>query len=351
MEAPTPKYFDKIKEEKKLGFELKKEIISNKNRKFIIYFKALSFEEIEIKAVHEDIINDIYEKKFKIDDIKKNKYFIQFDDLKEICEELEIRISEDKISIIESTNTIIISILLPSSKIKEIIFELIQNEINEKEKTKKLLDTIHQQKEEITILKKEIKELKDLNKGFSFLFSCCILNLESLIITDINNNSVLKNWINPKSKISANLLYRLSKDGPKIKTYHSLCDNKGPTLHLFLLKMGDIVGFFANESIDSTSGWKKDSKCFIFNLSKKIKCSKYGFLAFSSLYCKDNCGPSANGLGCNLNEDLNFIYHSANMIDNAFNNNSANLLPSKGVETKYEVEETEVFQILIQFEY
>lgn len=213
-----------------------------------------------------------------------------------------------------------------------------------KKKSKKLLDTINKQKEEISNLKKEIKEL---NKGFSFLFSCCILNLDSLIITEINNNSILKNWINPKSKISANLLYRLSKDGPKIKTYHSLCDNKGPTLNLFFLKIGEIVGFFANKSIDSTSGWKKDSKCFIFNLTKKIKCSKDNCINYLSFYCTYDCGPSANGLGCNNNEDLNFIYHTANMIDNAFNNNSANLLPSKGVEAKYEVEETEVFQILI----
>ena len=101
-EAPTPKYLEKINKEEKINFELKKEIISNKNRKFLVYFRALSLEEIEIKAVHEDIINNIYEKKFGIDDIKINKYFIQFDDLKEICEELEQRISKDKISIIES---------------------------------------------------------------------------------------------------------------------------------------------------------------------------------------------------------------------------------------------------------
>ena len=347
-DAPIPQYFDKISKEEKVDFELKKEAISDKNRKFIVYFKALSFEEIEIKAIHEDIINNIYEKKFSIDEIKKNKYFFQFDDLKEICEELEQRISKDKITIIESTNTIIISIPLPSSKIKDIIFELIQNEINEKETTKKLLDIIHQQKEEITNLKKDIKELKELNKGFSFLFSCCILNLDSLIITDINNNSLLKNWINPKSKISANLLYRLSKDGAEIKTYHYLCDNKGPTLHLFFLKMGEIVGFFANESIDSTSGWKKDSKCFIFNLTKKIKCLKLdSIIQPASFYCKDNCGPSANGLGCNPDENLNFIYHSANMKYSAFKNNPADLLPSEGVEAKYEVEETEVFQIII----
>ena len=267
--------------------------------------------------------------------------------MKEICEELEQRISKDKITIIESTNTIILSIPLPSSKIKEIIFELIQNEINEKEKTKKLLNTIHQQSEEITILKKEIKELKDLNKGFSFLFSCCILNLDSLIITDINNNSLLKNWINPKSKISANLLYRLSKDGAEIKTYHYLCDNKGPTLHLFLLKMREIVGFFANESIDSISGRKKDSKCFIFNLTKKIKCTKDKCINTLSFYCNNNCGPSANGLGCNDEEDLKFIYHTADKIDMAFNNSASNILPSEGNEKKYEVEEAEVFQILI----
>ena len=358
-EAPTPEYFEKIDKVEKIDFLLTKEIISNKNRKFIVHFKALSFKEIEIKAVHEDIINNIYEKKFIVDDIKKNKYFIQFDDLKEICEELKQRISKDEISIIESTNTIILSIPLPSSKIKEIIFELIQNELNDKEKINMLLESIHQQKEEISNLKKEIKELKELKvvkelkdlkelkEGFSFLCSYCILNLDSLIITDISNNSLLKNFINPKTKISANLLYRLSKDGAEIKTYHSICDNKGPTLHLFLLKMGEIVGFFANESIDSTSGWKKDSKCFIFNLTKKIKCTKDKCINTLSFYCNNNCGPSANGLGCNDEEDLKFIYHTADKIDMAFNNSASNILPSEGNEKKYEVEEAEVFQILI----
>ena len=189
-------------------------------------------------------------------------------------------------------------------------------------------------------MKKEIEEIKT---QFSFLSNCFITNLDSIIITEINNNSILKNWINPKIKIRANLLYRLSRDSAEISAYHNLCDNKGPTLHLFLLKMGDTVGFFVNESIDSISGWKKDDKCFVFNLSKKIKCKKK-FLCDSFL-CSSDCGPSANGLGCNSKEPLNYIYHSADMINKVFYNYPSKLLPSEEKETKYEVEECEVFQI------
>ena len=103
-----------------------------------------------------------------------------------------------------------------------------------------------------------------------------------------------------------------------------------------------------NESIDSTSGWKKDSKCFIFNLSKKIKCKKKSLSIFggSTLCCKDICGPSANGLGCNENESLKYIYHSAHGIDSIFDNKPSSFLPRNGVETQYEVKETEVFQII-----
>ena len=139
-------------------------------------------------------------------------------------------------------------------------------------------------------------------------------------------------------------MYRLSRDGPQINTYHNLCDNKGATLNLFFLKMGNIVGFFANDSIDSVSGWKSDDKCFIFNLSKKMRYKQKNNNRYS-FYCKNNCGPSASGLGCNRDETLNYIFHSANAIDNYFIDSPSKLLQSNGVEKRYEVEETEIFQI------
>ncbi len=52
-----------------------------------------------------------------------------------------------------------------------------------------------------------------------------------------------------------------------------------------------------------------------------------------------------NGLGCNDNVNLNFIYHSSQAIDRLFINRS-NILQSGNLEKEYEVVETELFQIL-----
>jgi hypothetical protein len=198
--------------------------MSDKNKKYLIVFEATS--SINIKAIHEDIINTVYEGKFTIEQIKKNKYFFQFDDLKEICEELKGRIENDKISLIETTNSIVISIPLPSSKIKEIVFELSLNDMNDKEKIKYLIEYIKEQKEEIEKFKKEIKDLTEFKKEMSFLLNYYITNMDSLIINEMNENVTLKNWISPKYKIKSNLLYRLTRDGSEISTFHNLCDNK-----------------------------------------------------------------------------------------------------------------------------
>ena len=116
MKAPPPFMMDTIKD---YNFEIKKEIISNKNKKFLLFLKAEDYSELIIKAINsDDFIQKIYTNKFKVEKIKENKYFCQFDDLKEICEEIAERVSKEKISIIEETHSIIISIPLPSSKIK-----------------------------------------------------------------------------------------------------------------------------------------------------------------------------------------------------------------------------------------
>ena len=81
-------------------------------------------------------------------------------------------------------------------------------------------------------------------------------------------NEMLKNWINSERKIKAELLYRLSENGDNISTFHELCDNKGPTLTLFHVNDGNIVGIYTPLSWDSNSGWKSDMDTFIFYLNK-----------------------------------------------------------------------------------
>ena len=183
----------------------------------------------------------------------------------------------------------------------------------------------------------------------SFLYKYYITNLDSFSLDNIVQNSTLKNWINPNKKIKANLLYRLSRDGPGITTFHNLCDNKGATLTLIHMKyIGDKIGFFVNSSFDSVSQWKQDYNSFLFNLNQNKKYKKnnsYNTMAFA---CMKDVGPSANGLGCNPNIGLNFIYYSTN-IDKYFEN-ASQILPSKNKkedEIEYEVEDMEIFQIII----
>ena len=332
MQAPTPFF------EKNSGFilDLKKEVISNKGYKYLLFFKEENSSQLTVKAINQDdVFHKIYTNTFSIDTIKENKYFIQFDDIKEICDELSERISQGKITIIEDTNLIIISVPLPSSKIKEMLFELKEDEKNDKEIIKDLIKLVNEQKNELNEFKKEI----------SLLLKNYISNLDSTIINNNFYNSCLKNWINQKLKIRANLLYRLSRDGPEISTFHKLCDNKGSTIILFQLENEEKVGFYAHQSLDSYSEWKYDEQSFIFNLNKnkkfiqKTKCSFFN---------QSNCGPSANGLGCNPDIDLNFIYLS-DSIDSYYENGNEILpfFPMKEAEIKLKVLEAEIFQIII----
>ena len=111
-----------------------------------------------------DLFNKSFSNKFSTDKIKENKYFIMFDDLKEICDEISERIKTKGIKLIENANNLIFSISLPSTKIKEIAFELNEEQKNDKDKINNLSKLIIKLKNEISELKienqKEISENK-----------------------------------------------------------------------------------------------------------------------------------------------------------------------------------------------
>ena len=112
------------------AFNVNTEIISDKNNKYIISFKATY--ELIIEAIKKDIIPSTLINIFLLKKKREIKYFYQFDNLIEICSEIKERIEKEKINIIENKNILLISILLPSTKTKEIIFELNEKEKNDK---------------------------------------------------------------------------------------------------------------------------------------------------------------------------------------------------------------------------
>ena len=78
----------------------------------------------------------------------------------------------------------------------------------------------------------------------------------------------------------------MSDHGSDIRTFHKLCDNKGPTISLIYLNDGNIIGGYTSVDWDKTSGWKNDNNSFIFNLNKKLKCNKNNNTK-CSIYCNE----------------------------------------------------------------
>ena len=100
------------------------ELSSDKNNSYSLTFN-LNNNSIEITANQtNDIIHKSFSNKYSFEEIKGNKYFLQFDTLEETLDELKERINNNKIIIKENEDNLIINIPLPSSKYKEIIFEL-----------------------------------------------------------------------------------------------------------------------------------------------------------------------------------------------------------------------------------
>ena len=207
------------------------------NLLFKFFDEAYKNKKIYINKIDDDKINLIIgkSKSFKYE-IDLNKEFINNDnlyfnnvilDLNDQIKEIKMNMNkkEDDIKNIINEKDYEISNL--NRKIDEISLKLNEKEKNDEEKINRLTNLIKEQREEICSLRNNINELKEFKKEMNILSKEYISNLDSSIIDNNKYNSTLKNWINPNMKIRANLLYKLSRDGPEISTFHDLCDNKG----------------------------------------------------------------------------------------------------------------------------
>ena len=87
------------------GKEFNIEIISDKNNTYSIQFTLNS--SLEIVANQKNaVLNRSFSNKFTIHEIQQNKYFVQFDTLNEIYDEVIERTKKDKITIKENENTL-----------------------------------------------------------------------------------------------------------------------------------------------------------------------------------------------------------------------------------------------------
>ena len=94
--------------------------------------------------------------------------------------------------------------------------------------------------------------------------------IRSSTIINENEINMIKDWINPNESFNFELLYRASRDGDEVKTFHQLCDGKGPTI-VFIKNSHNFRfgGFTTVPWSNSNPEYKPDDKAFIFSLDAK----------------------------------------------------------------------------------
>ena len=100
-----------IKSEK-ISFKKEINIISDKNDEVKIVFESEEDSSISINAIiNQKIGNNQFSTSISLDKFKENRYFNQFDDMKEICQELTERIKPDNLKLIHDKCFNFISII------------------------------------------------------------------------------------------------------------------------------------------------------------------------------------------------------------------------------------------------
>ena len=128
------------------------------------------------------------------------------------------------------------------------------------------------------------------------------------------------------------------------KLFHSLCDNKGPTVSLYLLNDGNIIGGYTPLQWDTSSGWKNDNETFVFNINSNLKCVKKDNNS-DSIFCHISYSGFYYTLGYfEVSQDSMkklFYFNS----DSIFRN--GNKILNYNNETEIEPKEVEILGVLI----
>ncbi|CAG8567104.1 7487_t:CDS:1 [Funneliformis caledonium] len=143
------------------------------------------------------------------------------------------------------------------------------------------------------------------------------LSFNSVLINK-NHFLILASLIDKKDKFfygsrnipySFKLLFRASRDGFEVKTFHELCGNKGPTIMISKLQEnGKLIGGYNPLSwkpFESEGHWGSTSDSFLFSFAKmddldsiyisRVKDQRYAVYYPSA----SNIGPAFGG-GCDL---------------------------------------------------
>ena len=282
MEPPTP------------NIKYKEYTLKTEDRTFQI--KLYLSSDITIEANELNKIKGIfYSGKFSLDElVKLSRGFKICEDIKEAYDAI-VQIFENKKALINDIKdneiSIIIKVDLLGGKVQDVTLTLNKKKMNDNAIIEELVKKVNQLEEENKSLKKDIKDIKEKFNLFEKYFADEIkykkmieeLGIDSKIIKQkedlefltkrlINNDENLK-----QKKINYNLIYRATRDGDSLKSFHGRVDNKRSHLSIIETNKGLKFGVFIEQPLKQTGKSFNDNKSFVFSLNlKKIYNAKYG---------------------------------------------------------------------------
>ena len=257
--------------------------LSSNNEQYLA--KLILSDKIEINLNKKDAISSIlYNVSLTLEDLGKiNKIFKMCDTLEEAYNTLEKIFLKEKVTLHILNNNISCGFKMnsPTGDEFEIMIPLHKKEMDKSEINDKLCDEINKLKKRIKFLENEnenfkntiknlesrLKKIEDKNYIYEFFE-----NFDTNIIKTNEEKKFIGSMIKdkfPDKNCNFNLLYRATRDGDAISTFHSKCDNKKQILVFYHTIKGVKFGGYTDIGFDCSNQYKTDLKSFLFQIKKK----------------------------------------------------------------------------------
>lgn len=281
------------------------------------YSLSISLKEnsifFSVKDKNEIISGRIYRLELSLEDFyKKDRYFMIYENLKEIFEYfIEMEKSSILIYTEDDNQTLIIKIKneICKKKIKEVIFILLPNEV----KIEQIVQNLCEKIREIDELKLNIEILKNIvefhnkllvgvnNNTFQKIYQQ-FKKESKIILNDENDLKLIMSAVKKQTGIGfieIKKLFDTGIDGDSVAKFHEKCDDKINTLTLIKSKNGRRFGGFTSVSWDMRRSYKYDKRSFLFSLdNKEVYYIKDGNEKYA-IWGGPEDGPSF-GYGCDI---------------------------------------------------
>ena len=285
---------------------------------------------------------------------EKDRYFKMYDNIEDAYQDILTSFSKDNYELIKEENHLIINLEMEVNFKKSVIsFILDKKEIQNEDLTKSLYQLAHKYikenyglKNEILVMKQKINSMEEkINFLYDYIkskegYSDAVLKKSQLLSE--KQIEILQNWISPKKYFRCKLIYNAKVDGDKLSTYHSLCDNKGPTLTIFTTNNNLILGGYLSISFDENSGWIHDENAFLFSFNPDEKYSSID--TTYTFYGGKDRGPTFGGYNIEIFD--NFLKNDKNKYNMNRVTFDFNKKYKNSKEIYFKVKDLQVFQIL-----